>query len=293
MNLTPQPGIFHEGSPCHYFMEYRAAKSAFPAIRQALQSIHQSRSETVQQVIALGPDLATELLPQAPAVTPFETLGEGQQQAVATQRDIFIWLHSTAVDDNIDRALAIHRELSDLATLEVDIPGFAYHDSRDLTGFVDGSANPKAEAARNAALVPESNAGAGGSFVLTQKWVHDLPQFNQLPVHDQEKVVGRTKPDSIEFEGDAMPDNSHVSRTDAKVDGVAQKIYRRSAPFGTVKEHGLFFLAFSCEQSRFDVQLQRMYGLTEDGIYDRLTDFSKAETSSYWFAPDQSALDSL
>ncbi len=98
-------------------------------------------------------------------------------------------------------------------------------------------------------------------------------------------MIGRTKADSIELEGDAMPATSHVSRTDVKLNGVAQKIYRRSVPFGGVAEHGLYFLAFSCDLARFDVQLRRMFGVSDDGLRDRLTEFSRPVTGSYWFAP--------
>jgi putative iron-dependent peroxidase len=104
-------------------------------------------------------------------------------------------------------------------------------------------------------------------------------------------VIGRTKADSVELQGDAMPADSHVSRTDAKVDGVAMKIFRRSFPYGTVTRHGLYFLAFACDVERFDVQLRRMYGVSGDGLQDRLTGFSRAVTGAYWFAPAKEDLD--
>jgi putative iron-dependent peroxidase len=115
--------------------------------------------------------------------------------------------------------------------------------------------------------------------------VHDLDAFNAMPQAEQEQVIGRTKPDSIELEGDAMPASSHVSRTDVSEDGVALKIYRRSAPFGSVGRHGLYFLAFSCDPHRFDVQLRRMFGVSGDGEHDRLIEFSEPVSGSYWFAP--------
>ena len=138
--------------------------------------------------------------------------------------------------------------------------------------------------------MPAGLPGPGGAFVLSQKWVHDLEAFRALPVAEQERVIGRTRADSIELEGAAMPADSHVSRTDVKLDGVAQKIYRRSTPFGGVAEHGLYFLAFSCELSRFELQLRRMFGASEDGLCDRLTGFSRPTTGSYWFAPAEDAL---
>ena len=174
--------------------------------------------------------------------------------------------------------------MAGLAAPALDLAGFTYRDSRDLIGFVDGSANPKDEGRLEAALV-ESGPGAGGSFVLSQQWVHDLEKWNAVPEALQEKIVGRTKPKSIELEGDDMPSDSHVSRTDVMVDGEALKIWRRSAPYGTVREHGLYFLAFAKHPVRFQVQLERMLGVSGDGLHDRLAEYSRAVTGSYWFAP--------
>ncbi|MDD9877670.1 MAG: Dyp-type peroxidase, partial [Magnetovibrio sp.] len=190
-------------------------------------------------------------------------------------------------------AMAVNAGFGGVAGLALDLPGFDYHESQDLMNFEDGTANPKEDARFDAALIADGEAGAGGAYVLTQKWVHDLDAFNALSVSEQEGVIGRTKADSIELEGDAMPADSHVSRTDVKLDGVAQKIYRRSAPYGTVAEHGLYFLAFACDIGRFQVQLDGMYGVAGDGLHDRITEFSKAVTGAYWFAPDADTLANL
>ena len=87
-----------------------------------------------------------------------------------------------------------------------------------------------------------------------------------------------------------MPPDSHVSRTDVKKDGVALKVYRRSAPYATLARHGLYFLAFARAQERHQIQLERMYGVSGDGLHDRLIEFSRADTGSYLFAPGERAL---
>lgn len=249
-----------------------------------------------QVVCAFG---AAQLRRLAPTETPDELCdfdaieGRDGTGIPATQRDVLFWIHGAGVDRNLDCALAIDRAFRGTARLELDEKGFTYHDSRDLTGFIDGTANPKGDDARAAALVPEGRTGAGGAFVLTQRWVHDLAAFEALPVGEQERVIGRTKPDSIELEGDAMPATSHVARTDVAVGGVPIKIYRRSAPFGGVGEQGLYFPAFACDPGRFDILLRRMFGLWDDGIHDRLTAYSIPVTSSYWFAPSEEALRAL
>ncbi|MBL4614656.1 MAG: Dyp-type peroxidase [Magnetovibrio sp.] len=283
---TPQPGIFVEGHRYLHALEYTLKPdSSLEAIAIAIKAAHATDAHAV---FAFGPtlwaDMSRERMPCG--LTDFKALNGPAAHAPATQRDILVWLHAPSRDQVMDAVLAVDGVISQVAKRELDLPGFIYHDSRDLTGFIDGSANPKDDAAKHlAALVPDGQPGAGGSIVLSQKWVHDLAKFNELSVDDQQRVIGRTKPDSIELQGHAQPANSHVSRTDIKLKGVAQKMYRRSFPFGTASEQGLYFLAFACEQARFESVLASMYGLDENGISDHLLEFSKALTGSYWFAP--------
>ena len=292
--LKPQSAIFQENSNQFYHLEYQldpsySAEKIIPALQHALTK----QSDQINLVVAFGKRLWQQLNPTWTPVEleEFTTLTSPQgHSAPSTQRDLLIWIHSLSHDNNFDQVLHIQNALSGIAELKLDLPGFTYHDSRDLIGFVDGTANPKEDQRQLAAVIPEGQVGAGGCYVLSQKWVHKLNDFNQLPVEKQEKVVGRTKEDDIELEGDAMPADSHVSRTDVKVDGKAMKIYRRSAPYGSATESGLYFLSFACELERFSIQLKRMYGLTEDGITDKLIDFSDAVSSSYWFAPSEQDL---
>ena len=115
-------------------------------------------------------------------------------------------------------------------------------------------------------------------------------RFHALAEADQERVIGRTKPDSVELEGEGMPADSHVSRTDLKQDGVAMKLYRRSAPIGSVDAHGLYFLGFACDPLRFEVILNSMFGASGAGAHDRLMEFSRATTGSFYFAPSENEL---
>lgn len=209
------------------------------------------------------------------------------------RRRIFFWLQGEHRSDLFDVAMQCRDKLDSFFTVQLEQDGFVYHDMRDLTGFVDGIGNPEGDKALKAALVPEGQPGAGGSFVFAQLWRHDLAAFNQLSVTEQENVIGRTKADAIEFDDERMPADAHVGRTDTDHDGVPQKIWRRSVPWGNSSQHGLYFLAFSCELERFDFLLRRMYGLTEDGIRDQLTRFSAPQTGSYWYAPTMPMLAAL
>ncbi|MED6311477.1 MAG: Dyp-type peroxidase, partial [Pseudomonadota bacterium] len=208
----------------------------------------------------------------------------------ATRYDLLFWFHPADYEDVLDAALSAQRVLDGAARLKLDVPGLVYRDSRDLTGFVDGSANPREDARFKAALVPAGEASAGSAFVMIQKCVDDLPKLEAVSVPDQDRIIGRTKPDSIELEGDAKPPNFHVSRTDVKLDGTALKICRRSATFGGECEKGLYFIAFSCDPMRFDVLLQRMFGRWKDELHDQLVHYSSPVSGSYWFAPSQEDL---
>lgn len=270
-----QDGIFSEDVDHHVFLEFalRATDRRLPASELVVAPV-----EAGSQVVAFGPALTDVPLP------PFVTI-EGQHGFVApgTQQDLFIWLHGLRRDELFARALAWRDALAPVAEVAFEHHGFKFRDSRDLTGFVDGTANPKADARLEAALTSD-----GGAYVLAQRWVHDLAAFAALPVWDQERVFGRTKPDSVELTGDAMPPDSHVSRTDLP----GTKIWRRSAPVGGVRDAGLFFLAFGADVARFQTLLQSMFGLAGDGVYDRMLRFSKPITGSFYYAPPTAALKS-
>ena len=287
-----QDGIFYTQYHCFNYLEYRI-NGELSVLKEALSHLIANTLDKAKLVIAFGSQCWGQLQPnwKPEELQGFKTItGVEDFSAPSTQGDLFFWIQGESRSDCLLQALLIQDQLKDIAELTLDLPGFTHLDSRDLTGFVDGSANPQGELAQRAALIPSGEIGEGGSYVLTQQWVHNLPSFNHLSQFQQEQVIGRTKPDSVELEGSEMPIDSHVSRTDVKLDNVPQKIYRRSAPYGTVSQHGLYFLGFSCELSRLQIQLDRMYGVAEDGIHDKLIEYSAAVMSSYWFAPAQEDL---
>jgi putative iron-dependent peroxidase len=287
----PQSGIFSDQSTHFHMLEYGInAGVTLSEIRADLDRVLRVVRKPVHLVIGMGATLWRLINPDAiPAgLRAFDSVkGVDGMSAPSTQNDILLWLHSESHDELVEAVMAVNEIVKPSATLHVDLPGFRYRDSRDLTGFVDGSANPKADQRQEVALVPQGQPGAGGSFMMTQKWIHKLVEFKKLNVIAQEKVIGRTKTDSIELEGDDMPPDSHVSRTDLKVDGEGVKMYRRSVPFANAQEQGLYFLAFAAEIKRFDLLLSRMYGNYGDGLRDRLLDFSTPVTGGYWFAPSK------
>ena len=284
-----QPGIFREGTSHHVFLEFEIRERPSRLPRRAPVA---AQVDGGHQVVAFGPRLSRGLGAVSAPTNDFgfrAIHGLDGMGAPATQRDLFVWLHGDKRDELFARALEWRDALSGVGEIAHEEHGFLFRDSRDLTGFVDGSANPKGDARMAAALI-QGGEGDGGSFVLAQRWMHDLAAFGRLPVGDQERVIGRTKVDSIELTGDAMPPDSHIGRTDLKRDGRAVKIYRRSSPVGGVRDPGLYFLAFSAEVERFHWLLESMFGLAGGGPRDRLLEYSRPATGSFFYAPPREAL---
>ena len=291
---TAQTGIFAQGTRSHYHLELDAHPDASPSeIATALQKLREPSvtSGGFNLVIGFGPRLWRRIAPpdaQPADLREFATVaGTDGHSAPATQHDIWIWVHGTGPDLALDAARAIVAALQPVAELAVEQPCFVYRDSRDLTGFVDGTENPPVEDGPEVALIPDGEPGERGAYVIAQKWVHDLASFQAMKVPDQEAVIGRTKPDSIELED--KPETAHISRVVIEEAGEELEIYRRSTPYGTVGEHGLYFIAFSAELTRFDKMLARIFGVA-DGVRDRLTDFTRPVSGSYYFAPSLEAL---
>jgi putative iron-dependent peroxidase len=291
----PQPGIFAQGTRSHYHLEFDLRPEVDDhAIGAALRGLREPAvtSGGSNIVVGFGPALWRRLRPDdAPAnLAPFTGIEGDGRRAPATQHDLWVWTHGTGEDVELDVARGVTAVLAPVAVLAAEQPCFVYKDSRDLSGFVDGTENPPVEEALDVALVPDGEVGEGGAFVITQRWVHDLGRFHSWSQDDQEAAIGRTKADSVEL--DDKPDTAHISRVVIEEDGEELEIYRRSTPYGTVGELGLYFVAFSADPSRFDKMLARMFGIA-DGVPDRLTDFTHPVSGSYYFAPSIDALDGL
>jgi putative iron-dependent peroxidase len=287
---TPQPGIFAQGTRSHRHLELDLRPGAEPAdVLAALQHLRQPSTAAggANIVIGFAPALWQQVAPShAPATTAeFPTIAG----VPITQHDVWVWCHGAGDDILLDVTRGVAALLAPVATIAFEVVGFVYRDSRDLTGFIDGTENPAVEEAYAVATLPHGTLGSGGAFAITQRWVHDLDSFNALPVEEQEGIVGRTKPDSVELSEDLQPADSHVSRTVIEVDGEELQIYRRSVPYGTVGEHGLHFVAFSADPERFTTMLRSMYG-ADDGIHDRITEFSTPVSGAIWFVPALEAL---
>jgi porphyrinogen peroxidase len=196
-------------------------------------------------------------------------------------------LSGSAYDVVFDMARSVIRDLAGQASLGEETSSWPYRHDRDLTGFIDGSENPTLLDAPDAALLPEGVPGAAGTVLLLQKWKHKVREWEALPVDQQERIMGRTKLDSVELEN--KPSDSHVARTDQDEFG---NIFRRNMPYGVVDDHGTMFVGFSADQKRLSKMLASMAGLVT-GTRDALTRFTQPLTGSYYFVPSVESLRQL
>jgi len=297
--VLPQFGIFAQGTHAHHFLEFDLRADVTPMA--AVASFRRLRTPEVSAggvnlVVAFRAAAWREVAPwNVPSsLADFrEVVGPDGRRAPATQHDAWIWVSGSAADVTFDHARSVAAAVDDVATLAAEQPGFTYHEGRDETGFVDGTANPPIRRAADVALVPAGEGGEGGSHVIAMRWVHDLDAFHRLSVQEQESVIGRTKPDSVELSDAEKPATAHIARVQVQADAGELEIFRRSVPYGNVAEQGLYFVAFSADPTRFDIMLSRMFGTARDGVRDRLTEFSRPVSGGYYFAPSLNALNQV
>ena len=302
---TPQPGVLPAGGAHAYFLTFTVADSAertalSKAIRDILPSagVLATKAKTARLLctLGIGSELWDRLSPESrPAgLRPFRAVKANGQVAPATGGDLFVQITSGRHDLNLDLAMGLVGQLQTLATVAEEIHGFRYRDSRDLTGFIDGTENPKGKARAVAALIGEEGRPfAGGSYVAVQRYVHDLERWRRLGDREQEQIIGRTKRGSVELAKTKKPQTAHISRVVIEQDGAELQILRQGYPWGTVREAGLYFAAYTKSLDVFDLMLARMMGTTGDGLHDRLMEFSRAVTGATFFVPSLETLSSL
>ncbi len=211
--------------------------------------------------------------------------------APATQADVLIHCHSNRHDLHFYLLSKLLSNVAGKVKIMDETYGYRFLDSRDMTGFIDGTENPNTDELRREVAVIKDGPFAGGSFVMAQRFEHKLPGWNALSVQQQEAKIGRTKLDSVEL--DDVPKDSHVGRVDIKEEGKGLKIVRHSLPYGSVSsKHGLLFLAYCNNMHNIKTMLDSMYGVT-DGVTDQLLNYTQAVTGAYYFAPSLEMLEQL
>jgi putative iron-dependent peroxidase len=220
----------------------------------------------------------------------------GQHHAVSTQGDILLHIRSTRMDLCFELAIQIMSRLGGAVSMADEVHGFNYFDDRDLIGFVDGTENPVDQAAIKAAIIGEEDpAFAGGSYVMVQKYLHDLHRWNEVPVVEQEKIIGRSKLSDIELDDALKPTYAHNALTTIIEDGEQLEIVRDNMPFGEIGkgEFGTYFIGYARSPRRIEQMLENMFIGRPPGNYDRLLDFSRAVTGTLFFVPSATFLDNV
>jgi porphyrinogen peroxidase len=235
--------------------------------------------------------------PRPAELHPFLELTGGRHRAPSTPGDLLFHIRARQMDLCFELAAQIAGRLAGSVTVTDEVHGFRYFDERDLLGVVDGTENPVGQAARAAAFTgAEDPDFAGGSYVIVQKYVHDMPAWNALPAEEQEKVIGRTKLSDIELADRVKPANSHVAlNTITGPDGAERQIVRENMPFGTVGpgEFGTYFIGYSATPAVTEQMLQNMFIGDPPGNTDRILEFSTAVTGTLFFVPTADFLDDL
>ncbi|MCL6269955.1 Dyp-type peroxidase [Sansalvadorimonas sp. 2012CJ34-2] len=226
-------------------------------------------------------------------LAPFKSQRDGERLAPGTPGDILVHIRSDRKDINFELSRMVMAKLEDSALLEEEVSGFRYLESRDITGFVDGTENPERDNRAAVALVPEGQPLAGGSYIQCQRYIHNMPAWESCPVHHQEQVIGRSKQDNVEFSSEEKAPIAHIKRVSLKEDGKSLEILRHSMPYGDSQEHGLFFISYCHAARHFDLMLEEMIHADGDGHYDHLMNFTQAVTGNAFFAPSRDFLETL
>jgi len=249
-------------------------------------------------VMGIGSEVWDRLFgPPRPAMLhPFREIRAGGRHAVSSPGDLLFHIRANRMDLCFELATQIMARIGEAVTPAEEVHGFRYFDDRDLIGFVDGTENPRGDAAIDAVLVGEEDAAfAGGSYVIVQKYLHDLAGWNALSTEAQERIIGRSKVSDIELDDSVKPSSAHNALRTIVEDGKEIKILRDNMPFGRVTqgEFGTYFIGYSRSPSTTELMLENMFVGRPPGNYDRLLDFSRAVTGSLFFVPAATFLEDV
>ena len=249
-------------------------------------------------VMGIGSDAWDRLFgqPRPAELHPFREIKAGPRHAVATPGDLLFHIRAKRMDLCFELATQIMARLGDAVAVADEVHGFRYFDDRDLIGFVDGTENPTAQTAIDAAyLGPEDVPFAGGTYVIVQKYLHDLAGWNALSTEAQERIIGRTKLSDIELDDAVKPTSAHNALTTIVEDGKEIKIIRDNMPFGRAaeKEFGTYFIGYARSPRTIEQMLENMFVGRPPGNYDRLLDFSSAKTGNLFFVPSATFLENV
>ena len=278
--------------------QLRDALTEIPALKRSVG--FRIPEAALSCVVGIGSDLWDRLRaghPRPRGLHRFIPLSGDTHTAVSTAGDLLFHIRAHRLDLCFELAQRIAERLSGLARIVDEVHGFRSFDERDLLGFVDGTENPEGEAASSAVTIgAEDSAFSGGSYVIVQKYLHDLTAWDSLSVEEQELVIGRTKLSDIELPDDVKPSNSHVAlNTIVDEHGQERQIVRFNMPFGRVgaAEFGTYFIGYASDPSVIEEMLRNMFIGNPPGNHDRVLDYSTAATGTLFFVPTTNQLEAM
>ncbi|MEU2238200.1 Dyp-type peroxidase [Streptomyces sp. NPDC018338] len=294
-------------SPTAVFVVATVSPGGEAAVREVLQDLagltrsvgFRSPESALRCVVGVGSDAWDRLVggPRPRDLHPFPPLRGPRHRAPATPGDLLFHLRARRMDLCFELARLILDRLGGAVTVVDEVHGFTYFDERDLLGFVDGSENPTGEAAADAVRIGDEDPDfRGGSYVVVQKYLHDMTAWESLTVEEQERVIGRTKQANVELPDGVKPADSHVAlNTVVDDDGAEQQILRQNMPFGQVGsgEMGTYFIGYARTPAVTERMLRNMFLGDPPGNTDRILDFSRAVTGCLFFVPSADLLDDL
>ena len=202
MNAENQPVINGTGGVAYFVVlgiaPGAAAEDAVRAFFGSAQALarsvgHRYGERRISLVVGIGAAAWDRLFPAAAArpahLHPFRELHGARHTAPATPGDILLHIRAEAQDVCHELLTHIMQALGSAVFPIDEVHGFRYFDARAALGFVDGTENPQGAEAEDAAFIgAEDPAFAGGSYVIVQKYLHDMAAWNALSTEEQEKL---------------------------------------------------------------------------------------------------------
>jgi putative iron-dependent peroxidase len=306
--LDPQPAVNAAQTRCAIFvvLTVRNDPAAHARVRQVCGDVaaltravgNRDNDGHLSCAVGFGSAVWDRLFgqPRPRELHPFRELRSGPRYAPSTPGDLWLHIRSERDDMCYELAAQIMARLGETVTSVDETHGFRYFDDRDLTGFVDGTENPPdAEKPATTLVAAEDPAFAGGSYVMVQKYIHDMPAWHKLTTETQEGIIGRTKLDDIELDDATKPAYAHNALTTLVENGEEIKILRHNMPFGMVTsgEAGTYFVGYARSLHPLEAMLEAMVIGRPPGNYDRLLDFTHPVSGSNFFVPSAQFLAAL
>ncbi|MEU9477907.1 Dyp-type peroxidase [Streptomyces sp. NPDC048191] len=304
--VEPQPVVVPPARAA-VFLVVTIAPGGERAVRDLLEDVSGLRrsvafrapSEELSCVVGIGSDAWNRLFsgPRPRQLHSFVDLVGPRHRALGTPGDLLFHVRSRRMDLCFELARLLAERLAGAATVVDEVHGFKFFDERDLLGFVDGSENPEGKVADDAVFVGDEDPDfAGGSYVIVQKYLHDMTAWNALSAEEQDRVIGRTKLANVELSDDVKPADSHVAlNTITDENGDERKIVRENMPFGNIGrgEFGTYFIGYARTPDVTEEMLRNMFLGRQPARHDRILDFSVAVTGCLFHVPTITFLDDL